>query len=162
MWVCSPWECSVSVSIKCTSTWWNIFSISAITAKHPSLNHNRIKIPLLGKSTPGNSLLLSNVLWNFAWTLKTIRTFLGGVCNFLCQFYFLPLLWLFDAHYVIFNLIVRKFANSGSYWNFLSSDSKWFNTIFWLAGKSGTSLFNNKPNLFRHDYLWKIYFVKNI
>ena len=68
-----------------------------------------------------------------------------GVCNLLCHCYFLLLLCLLDAHYVIFNLIAIKFSKFGFYCSFLSSNSKRFNAIFWLADKCGTSLFNNKP-----------------
>ena len=32
----------------------------------PSLNRNRTEIRLLSKSTTGNGLLLSEILWNFA------------------------------------------------------------------------------------------------
>lgn len=61
---------------------------------------------------------------------------------------FLLLLCLLDAHYVLFTLFVFKFCKFGFYCcSLLSSNSKWFNGIFWLAGKCGTPLFNNKPVL---------------
>lgn len=131
--------------------WWN-FSITAATAKHRSLNDNRTKIRLLRKSIPGNRLTLSNVLWDFAGTSKSTQTFLDlhmlkhhdGVCNLLCDCYFLLLLCFLDAHYVLFNLIVIKFSKFGFHCSLLSSNSKQFNAIFWLAGKCGTLLFNNK------------------
>ena len=68
-----------------------------------------------------------------------------GVCNLLCHCYFLLLLCLLDAHYVLFNLIAINFSKFRFYCSFLSSNSKRFNAIFWLDGKCGTPLFNNKP-----------------
>ena len=69
-----------------------------------------------------------------------------GVINLLCHYYFLLLLCLLDAHYLLFNLIVIKFCKFGFYCGFLSSNSKLFlMPFFWLAGKCGTPLFNNKP-----------------
>ena len=67
-----------------------------------------------------------------------------GECNLLCHCYFLLLLCLLDAHYVLFNLIVITFSKFRSYCSFLSTNSKRFNAIFWLAGKCGTPLSNNK------------------
>lgn len=142
---------TLSVSTKHTLTWWN-FMTSAISAKQRSLNHNRTKIRLLTKSTPGNRLSLRNV-WDFAGTSKSILTFLhlhmlkphDGICNLLCHCYILLLLCSLDAHYVLLNLIAIKFSKFRFYCSFFSSHSRRFNAIFWLAGKCGTPLFNNKP-----------------
>ena len=68
-----------------------------------------------------------------------------GVCNLLCHCYFLLLLCLLDPHYVLFSLVVIKFSKFGSYCSFLFTNFKQFNAIFWLAGKCGPPLFNNKP-----------------
>ena len=106
-------------------------------------------------STPGKRLLLSNVC-GFCGHIKKYKDFsldlhilkpYDGVCNLLCHCYFLLFLCLLDAHYVLFNLIVIKFSKFRSYCSFRSTNSKQFNAIFWLAGKCGTPLFNNKPTL---------------
>ena len=115
-------------------------------------------------STPGKRLLLSNVCGfcrhikkykDFSLDLHILKPY-DGVCNLLCHCYFLLFLCLLDAHYVLFNLIVIKFSKFGSYCSFRSTNSKQFNAIFWLAGKCGTPLFNNKPALTWLSWLtWK-------
>ena len=54
----------------------DIKPISVTTPTCPSLNCNRIR-----ESTPSNTLLLRDILWNLAGASKTTQTFQGSFCS---------------------------------------------------------------------------------
>ena len=125
--------------------------------KLPSLNSSRTETMLLRKCTPGKRLSLSKVLWILCRCIKNYTDFPGlfmfkipcwGMQFVTSLFYFASSLlnwrvWPKIMHSSVWSW--QSSARSRFFWNFISSDSKLFFAIFWLAGKRGTSLFDNKP-----------------